>query len=282
MADDHLIYAVSDSTGETAEQAASAALAQFGPRHHAHVRIFGHIRDEDELAKVVERARERNALIVYTLVEPELRLHMASLTQQGGVTAVDLLGNMIRELSRYLGLPPLYLPGLGHETDEEYFRRIEAVEFSVYNDDGRLPENLTKADLVLVGISRTSKTPLSNYIAHRGYKVANMPLVKGQEPPHQLDEVDPRRVFALVVDPGVLVNIRRARLDAMGVQGDSSYGDLAHVREEMAWARRIFREHPEWTVVDITERAIEETASDVLEAFRDRFERPARDAASKG
>ena len=282
MADDHLIYAVSDSTGETAEQAASAALAQFGPRHHAHVRIFGHVRDEDELAKVVERARERNALIVYTLVEPELRLHMASLTQQGGVTAVDLLGNMIRELSRYLGLPPLYLPGLGHETDEEYFRRIEAVEFSVYNDDGRLPENLTKADLVLVGISRTSKTPLSNYIAHRGYKVANMPLVKGQEPPPQLGEVDPRRVFALVVDPAVLVNIRRARLDAMGVQGDSNYGDLAHVREEMAWARRIFREHPEWTVVDITERAIEETASDVLEAFRDRFERPARNAASQG
>ena len=280
MADDHLIYAVSDSTGETAEQAASAALAQFGPRHHAHVRIFGHIRDEEELVKVVERAQERGALIVYTLVEPELRLRMASLAQQSDVTAVDLLGNMIRELSRYLGLPPLYLPGLGHETDEEYFRRIEAVEFSVYNDDGRLPENLTKADLVLVGISRTSKTPLSNYIAHRGYKVANVPLVKGQEPPAQLDLVDPQRVFALVVDPGVLVNIRRARLSAMGVQGDSDYGDIKHVREEMSWARRVFREHPEWTVIDITERAIEETASDVLETFRARFERPVGNTAS--
>jgi len=278
MADNHLIYAVSDSTGETAEQAASAALAQFGQRHNTHVRIFGHIRDEDELEKVVRRAKERDALIVYTLVEPELRVRMASLTQKGGVTAVDLLGNMIWELSRYLGLPPLYLPGLGHETDAEYFRRIDAVEFAVYNDDGRLPENLTKADLVLVGISRTSKTPLSNYIAHRGYKVANVPLVQGQEPPPQLNDVDPQRVFALVVDPSVLLNIRRARLDAMGVQGESDYGDIKHIREEMTWARRLFRDHPDWTVIDITERAIEETASDVLEAFRARFERPAQNA----
>ncbi len=281
MADHHLIYAVSDSTGETAEQAASAALAQFGPSHHAHVRIFGHIRDKEELRQVVERAHDRNALIVYTLVEPELRVHMANLAQTGTVTAVDLLGNMIWELSRYLGLPPLYLPGLGHETDEEYFRRIDAVEFAVYNDDGRRPENLTKADLVLVGISRTSKTPLSNYIAHRGYKVSNVPLVQGQEPPEQLQDVDPQRVFALVVDPSVLANIRRARLDSMGVEGDSDYGDIQHIREEMAWARRIFRDHPEWTVIDITERAIEETAADVLEAYRARFERRVHNTAPK-
>lgn len=281
MANSHLIYAVSDSTGETAEQAASAALAQFGQSHHAHIRIFSHVRDEEELRKVVVRAKERDALIVYTLVEPELRVRMASLTQENSVTAVDLLGNMIWELSRYLGLPPLYLPGLGHETDEEYFRRIDAVEFAVYNDDGRLPENLLKADIVLVGISRTSKTPLSNYIAHRGYKVANVPLVQEQAPPPQLDKVDPRRVFALVVDPMVLHNVRQARLDAMGVQGDSDYGDLVHIREELAWSRRIFRDHPEWTIIDITERAIEETASDVLEAYRARFERPARTAATE-
>jgi len=273
MSGERRIYAISDSTGETAEQVARAALAQFGHHHEAVVRIFANIRDEEELAEVVATARENEALILYTLMEPRLRVRMATLAQEQGVTAVDLLGNVIWELSRHLGRPPLYLPGLGHETDEEYFRRIDAVEFAVYNDDGKLPDNLTKADIVLVGISRTSKTPLSNYIAHRGYKVANIPLVKDQPPPPQLDLVDSRRVFALVVEPQVLVGIRRARLESLGAGVDSSYGDLRHIREEMSWARRVFREHPDWTIVDITERAIEETASEILETYRDRFER---------
>ena len=271
---DGLIFAVSDSTGETAEQAASAALAQFGAQHHrTNVRVFSNVRDEAALQEVIEEAKERRALIVYTLVGPHLRARMAGIAKENDVQAVDLLGSLIWELSRHLNLPPLYVPGLGHETDEQYFRRIEAVEFSVYNDDGRLPGNLTKADIVLVGISRTSKTPLSNYIAHRGYKVANVPLVKDIPPPPELEAVDPRRVFALVVDPVVLVGIRKARLESMGVGADESYGDLRQVRDEMRWARRIFREHPAWTIVDITEKAIEETASGILETYRDRFER---------
>jgi len=274
MTEERLIYAVSDSTGETAEQVTSAALAQFGAQHGAQVRILSAIRDEETLKEVVKEARERGALIVYTLVGPDLRARMATLTKEHRVQAVDLLGNLIWELSRHLNLPPLYMPGLGHETDEEYFRRIEAVEFAVYNDDGRLPANLTKADIVLVGISRTSKTPLSNYIAHRGYKVANVPLVKDLPPPRQLDEVDPRRVFALVVDPTVLVQVRRARIDAMGIESDAEYGNLSVIRQEMVWARRVFRDHPEWTLVDITERAIEETAALVLEHYRVRFEVP--------
>lgn len=268
------IYAVSDSTGETAEQVASAALAQFGAQHAQGIRILSHIRDEKTLKEIVQEARERGAMIVYTLVGPDLRARMATLTKEHAVQAVDLLGNLIWELSRHLNLPPLYMPGLGHETDAEYFRRIEAVEFAVYNDDGRLPENLTQADIVLVGISRSSKTPLSNYIAHRGYKVANVPLVKEVPPPFQLDDVDPRRVFALVVDPTVLVHVRQARLDAMGVESDASYGNLRAIREEMLWARRVFRDHPKWTIVDITERAIEETAAMVLEYYRERFEVP--------
>ena len=172
------------------------------------------------------------------------------------------------------------MPGLGHETDEAYFRRIEAVEFAVHNDDGRLPRNLSKADLVLVGVSRTSKTPLSNYIAHRGYRVANVPLVKDIPPPHELDEVDPRRVFALVVDPATLANIRRRRVEALGVRDNDPYADPRAVREELAWARRIFRDHPEWTVFDTTDRAVEETAAAILQTYRERFGVPATPGAS--
>lgn len=265
------VFAVSDATGETAEQAARAALAQFGAHHGARIQVVRQVRNEEALVSVLERAAALEALIVYTLVDPDLRGRMATLAQEHAVTAVDLLGGLIWELSRHLELPPLHLPGLGYETDEEYFRRIEAVEFTVYNDDGRLPENLTKADLVFVGLSRTSKTPLSNYIAHRGLKVANVPIVAGLPPPAELEEVDPRRVFALVVDPTVLVHVRRARLEAMGLEADARYGDLRHVRDEMRWARRLFREHPAWTVIDITERAIEETAAQVLETYRRRF-----------
>lgn len=275
MTSENVLYAVSDSTGEMAKQAARAALAQFESGLRARIRIVGNVRNEEALLSVVDRAHDDRALIVYTLVEPDLRARMATLALERGVPAVDLLGNLIRDLGRHLNLPPLHLPGLGYETDEEYFRRIEAVEFAVCNDDGRLPENLINADIVLVGISRTSKTPLSNYIAHRGYRVANVPLVKDLPLPRQLEAVDPRRLFALVVEPTVLVSIRRARLAKLGLEPDASYGDLRHVREETTWARRIFREHPGWTVVDATEKAIEETAAAVLETYREHFDRPA-------
>ena len=123
-----------------------------------------------------------------------------------------------------------------------------------------------------MGLSRTSKTPLSNYIAHRGYKVANVPLVMGVEAPEQLEAVDPLRVFGLVIDPVVLANIRRARMETLGMALASGYGDLEQIRREMRWAREVFRDHPEWTVIDITRKAIEETASLVLEIYRRRFE----------
>jgi regulator of PEP synthase PpsR (kinase-PPPase family) len=269
-----LLFAVSDATGETAEQACRAALAQFGPPEVARIRLFPHILDRGALEETLVLAKRLDALVVYTLVGPELRALMRSMAEEKGVVAVDLLGGLIREFSRHLGRDPLSLPGLGHETDAAYYRRIEAVEFAVNNDDGRQPQNLRNAEIVFVGISRTSKTPLSNYIAHRGYKVANVPIVLDVPPPPELDDVDPRRVFALVIDPTVLTGIRRTRMEALGMQADSDYGDLEQIRREMVWARRVFQRHPQWTVLDITRKAIEETASTVLETWRERFEAP--------
>jgi regulator of PEP synthase PpsR (kinase-PPPase family) len=264
-----VIFAVSDSTGETAEQAVRAAVAQFRPPGDLRTLVFGRVRDEAAARAVVGRARREDALVVYTLVDPQQRARMREIAQENGVTAVDLLSGLILELSRHLGRTPLAVPGLGHQTDDAYFRRIEAVEFAVHNDDGRLPRNLGKAEVVLVGVSRTSKTPLSNYIAHRGLRVANVPIVKDLPIPRELEEVDPRRVFALVIDPVTLANVRRRRMEALGMPPTDAYADLHAIREEMLWARRLFRDHPGWTVVDTTDRAVEETAAAILETMRD-------------
>ena len=155
---------------------------------------------------------------------------------------------------------------------EEYFRRVEAIEFAVKSDDGKEPRNLRKADLVLTGVSRTSKTPLSTYLAGRGFKVANVPLVLGVEPPNDLYDISPDKVVALTIGIDQLLEIRKERLRQLGMPTDANYGLRDHVRSELEYAHSIFRRHPEWMVVDVTNRAIEETATIILEAVKDREE----------
>jgi regulator of PEP synthase PpsR (kinase-PPPase family) len=269
-----LILALSDATGETAEQCCRAALAQFGHPEEVQVRVLGHVLDERALAAALEEARRLEALVVYTLVGRELRKRLQELVEEMGVTAVDVLGPLMARVARLVGRSPKAVPGLGHELTEEYFQRIAAVEFAVNNDDGKNPHNLPKADIVIVGLSRTSKTPLSNYIAQRGYRVANVPVVMGIPLPRQLDQVDPRRVFALTLDPVTLKNIRRTRMEALGMAPDSDYGDLRQIRREAEHAAALYAQHPEWTQIDVTQKAVEETAALVLEAWRARFETP--------
>jgi regulator of PEP synthase PpsR (kinase-PPPase family) len=275
------VLVVSDATGETAEKVVRAALAQFGPHDGVRLQVTGHALDRDQVKALVEQAKREGALVVYTLVEPGLRGYIRRLAEEREVRAVDLLGVLLHQMSAHFGADPLYRPGLGHELDAEYFRRVEAVEFAVNNDDGREPRNLRRADIVLVGVSRTSKTPLSSYIAHRGYRVANVPLVAGIPPPKELDQVDPRRVFGLVVDPGVLVEIRRTRISQLGMRADDDYGDLRKVRQELDESKRLFGKHPEWTVLDITGKAVEETAAMILERWRQRFETSADAGAGR-
>jgi regulator of PEP synthase PpsR (kinase-PPPase family) len=271
-----VIFAVSDATGGTAEAAARAALAQFVPPDEARVRVFPHVLTEDAVETVLASARVQGALVVYTIVGPELRAHVKATAEEMDVPSVDLMGPLVNRLAAHLERAPLALPGLGHETDAEYFRRIDAVEFTVRNDDGKEPRNLRKADLVFVGISRTGKTPLSNYVAQRGFKVANVPIVMGVPLPAELDEVDPRRVFGLLIDPGTLVKIRQTRMETLGMEPGNEYGEIVQIRKELEHARSIYAAHPGWTVIDITRKAVEETASTVLEAYRERFE-PAAD-----
>jgi len=266
----HSIYVISDSTGETGAKVVQAALLQF--RHEqVSLRIFSNLRDSDAIREVVDKAAGEGALVVYTLVRAEQRNTIADRAAEYGVQAVDLMGPLMARIGLWLGEAPVAQPGLLHRMDEEYFRRIEAVEFSVKNDDGQLPRNMKHADIVIVGVSRTSKTPVSSYLAQKGHKVANYPLVPGVPAPRELDELDPRRVFGLTIAAAALLEVRQARLKTMGVARSSDYADPERVEEELDAAREVFRAHPGWTILDVTRKAIEETASEIAGHYAARF-----------
>ena len=192
------IFIVSDATGDTAETVVKAALMQFDTQG-ATIELFPRVRRESQIEEIVERAADEEALIVHTTVTAAHREKLHDLCSEAGVDDVDLIGTLMAKLTTFLDLMPKAQPGRVHTVNDEYFRRIEAVEFAVKNDDGQHPRSLDKSDIVLVGISRTSKTPLSTYLAQRGYKVANIPIVMGIEPPEELFRVDQRKIFALSI-----------------------------------------------------------------------------------
>ncbi len=264
------VFIISDATGETAERMVRAATMQFDDR--VQVRTYSRVRLETECEQILEKAAELKALVVFTVVNAEERDLIARLVDRHNVESVDLIGGLMGKLAGFIGTAPAGVPGLLHSINEDYYKRIDAVEFAVKNDDGAEPRNLPKADLVLVGISRTSKTPLSTYLAHRGLKVANVPLVLGVDPPEELKSVDDRKVFGLVIQPDILMRIRQNRLSHLGMPPDASYGSRGHIDAEMGYAREIFRKHPTWPVIDVTNRAVEETAADILRIYQERHE----------
>ena len=269
--DAKVIYVVSDSTGETAERVTRASLLQF-PDHHVRLKLERRVRDRRGLTAILERVRAQEAMVVFTLVRPELRDYFNEQATRLGVRHVDVIGTLIRQIGDFLEADPMNIPTAEMPLSEEYFRRVEAIEFAVKSDDGKEPRNLHKADLVLVGVSRTSKTPLSTYLAGRGFKVANVPLVLGVEPPEELYALPGYRVVGLTVDVDQLIDIRRQRLQQLGMPPDANYGLRDHVKAELEYAHGIFRAHPDWMVVDVTNCAIEETATIILEALRERDE----------
>jgi hypothetical protein len=263
------IDVLSDSTGETAEKVVRAALLQF-PESGAQVRLHTRVRTKEAARPVLERAAQERSLVVFTVVSPELREYLHATSHELHVEALDLIGSLIGKLGTYLERQPINTPSSMLPLSDEYFRRIEAVEFTVKNDDGREPRALPKADIVLVGISRTSKTPLSTYLAQKGYKVANVPLVLGIPAPEELALVDEERVFGLTIRIEELLRIRQTRLQHLGMPPDTSYAQREHIAAELAYAQQVFRQHPGWPVIDITGKAIEETAANVIRIIKDR------------
>jgi regulator of PEP synthase PpsR (kinase-PPPase family) len=260
---------LSDSTGETAEKVVRAAMLQF-PQSGGSLRLHTRVRTREAVRPVLENAAKDGALVVFTVVSPELREYIHAQSYELKVEAVDLIGSLIGKLGLFLDQQPINTPSGMLPLTEEYFRRIEALEFAVKSDDGKEPRNFKKADLVLCGVSRTSKTPLSTLLAQRGLKVANYPIVPGVRIPPELDEAPQDRVVGLTIEVDQLVEIRKARLEQLGMPKDAGYGLRDQIRQELDYARLVFAKHPSWPVIDVTGRAVEETAVVVLESLKER------------
>jgi hypothetical protein len=225
------------------------------------------VRSVAEVNEVLERALAVHGMVVHTLVDQGVRRHLNDRASQAGIHAVDLLGPLLENLQQIFEMPPRVRPGLFHQVNETYFKRIEAIEFTLKHDDGQALSTLNQADVVLVGISRTSKTPLSVYLAHEGYRTANVPLVRELGPPRELFEVDQRLIAGLTIDPEALQMIRRERLRRYQHPEGKRYADLRNIEEELEYSRGVFRQNRLWPVIDVTGKAIEETANEVLKAL---------------
>lgn len=259
------IFVVSDSVGETGEQVVKAAITQFRPNFEdTIIRRFPHISNDDHIKGIVEIALEQEAIIVFTLVEKRKRQLMVELCEKFHLNYIDLLGPMMDMIESKLEETPIEEPGIVHKLDEDYFKKIEAIEFAVKYDDGRDPRGLLISDVVLVGISRTSKTPLSQYLAHKRYKVANVPLVPEVEPPEELFLVDPKKCFGLVISPEKLNIIRKQRLRALGLNDDATYAQKNRIEQEIAYFYKVV-EKIGCEVIDVTNKAVEETANDIIQ-----------------
>ncbi len=257
---------ISDSTGETAEKVVRAAMLQF-PQSGCEIRLHTRVRTPEAVRSILERAARENALVVFTVVSPQLCEYIHTSSYELKIDAIDIIGSLLGKLSQFLDRDPLNTPSGMLPLSDEYFRRIEAVEFAVKSDDGKEPRNFKKADLILVGVSRTSKTPLSTLIAQRGIKVANLPLVLGIAPPPELDEAPQDRIVGLTIGVDQLCEIRQARLRQLGMPAETNYALREHVREELGFAHRLF-EKRNWPVIDVTGKAIEETAVNILETLK--------------
>jgi regulator of PEP synthase PpsR (kinase-PPPase family) len=262
------LHVVSDATGETAARLVQALEAQFPDQEFVEIR-HPRVESEDDLQLAVNRMRGRPAVVVYTLVEPGLRDTMRTLCRRAKLHYCDLLGQPIEAVARVSGMAARMTPGSRPPLNSAYFKRMEAIEFAVRFDDG-LGRGLHDADIVLVGVSRTSKTPLSIYLGYLGHKAANVPIVKGIEPPADLFAVDPRKVVGLTIDPNRLVEIRRARVRTMGAGArNRQYAELMEIYEELDLASKLHRRLG-CPVIDISELSIEETAHRVLRVVEER------------
>lgn len=252
---------VSDGTGRTAEQALNAALTQFeGTSVEALVRPG--IRTKLQVLEVIQEAVEKKAFIVHTLVSNEIRSMMLDKARKVNIETIDLMGPFLMRLSHQFANSPSEKPGLFHEVNRDYFRRIEAMEYTFRHDDGQRTHELDKADLILLGVSRTFKTPLSIYLAIKGWHVANVPIVLDLLPPGILNSIDPRKIFGLTTYPSRLVQLRQSRdIHLGGATGD--YATVSHVTRELRYAHSIYQLHPKWAVINVTSKAIEEIASEI-------------------
>lgn len=262
METSHLITICSDSLGDTAEAVVQAVIHQF-ENQRVKIKRYGNIRHEDELRKLLEEAARHQGFVAYTLVQPELREAIREEAVRLDLRIVDIMGPMMQAFIDTFDDAPRARPGLLHQLNENYFRRIEAIDFTVASDGGRNLEAMFEADIVVMGISRTSKTPLSIFLAHRGKKVVNYPLVPEVGPPPHLLSLPSSRLVGLTMEPKHMLKIRSERLKMLGLPLDTQYTSLTRIQEETDYALALYS-RLKCPVIDITDKAIEETAGIIM------------------
>ena len=261
------LHLVSDSTGETLIAASRAAAAQYqGVASIEHV--YPLVRTPSQLDRIIGEIENAPGIVLFTLVDPDLSQRLETSCEASGSPCLSVLGPILTLFKSYLGQSSTPRAGAQHMLNADYFKRIDALNFSMMNDDGQLPENLDHADIVLLGVSRTSKTPTSIYLANRGYKTANVPVVPNVPLPPALESLRRPLIVGLIASPERIIQIRQNRLLSLNAHPQTEYVDRVAVAEEIAASRRLFAEKG-WPTIDVTRRSIEETAAAILDLFRE-------------
>jgi len=264
------VIVVSDGTGRTARQALNAALTQF-PGTDIEIIIHSDVSSPQRIKKIVAEAAKAGAFIVHTLVTDSLRELIIRESHRQNVETIDLMGPLLTRLSSQFIHQPSQQPGLFNKLNREYFQRIDAMQFAFNHDDGQRTDSLTDADVVLLGVSRTFKTPISIYLAYKGWFAANVPIVMGIAAPEILNKIDPSKVFCLTTNASRLSELRQTRNIHLG-GNVGNYSEPGYVSREINFAMRYFQLHPEWTLITVTAKSVEEIASEILAIMAGRKE----------
>ena len=267
MNEKYNVYLVSDSTGETLDRIFLSLKSQFANFEYKK-KEFAFVRTEQQIDKIIKECSElQNSIILYTIVETKLAKYISYSSEKNNVPCFGILGNLILTFSKLLNQKAIHKPSAQHVLDDEYYRRIEAIQFTMQHDDGRKLDDIIKADIVLLGVSRTNKTPTSIYLANKGYKTINIPLVLDQKIPDYLKSQDNKTcVIGLVADPERLADIRRNRVAIMKEDNIKEYTDLNSIKEEVSRSKKLFNKY-KWPIIDVTRRSVEETAASILKIF---------------
>ena len=267
MNEKYNVYLISDSTGETLDRIFLSLKSQFANFEYEK-KEFAFVRTEQQIDKIIkECSKLQNSIILYTIVETKLAKYISNSSEKNKIPCFGILGNLILNFSKLLNQKAIHKPSAQHVLDDEYYKRIEAIQFTMSHDDGKKLDDVVNADIVLLGVSRTNKTPTSIYLANRGYKTINIPLVLNQKIPDDLKSHNSKTcVIGLVADPERLADIRRNRVAIMKEENIKEYTNLNFIKEEVNQSKKLFNKY-KWPIIDVTRRSVEETAASILKIF---------------
>ena len=264
MNEKYNVYLVSDSTGETLDRIFLSLKSQFANFDYEK-KEFAFVRTEQQIDRIIKECSQiQNTIILYTIVETKLAKYLANKSEKNNVPCFGILGNLILSFSKLLNQKAIHKPSAQHVLDDDYYKRIEAIQFTMSHDDGKKLDDVSAADVILLGVSRTSKTPTSIYLANRGYKTINIPLVMDQKIPDELKTQSNKTcVIGFIADPERLADIRRNRVAIMKEKNIREYTDLDSIKDEVNKSKQLFKKY-NWPIIDVTRKSVEETAASIL------------------